>query len=211
MILMYVLLCLLAGFVAWGANHWYRSRKPETDPIKLLIKQAAKMKWVQTAEVREDGHGAAWTQRSVRFARGKEEAVLWPKSATITLVRNYASRMFDDFIELERWIKKNPRDPEVDIATGERLYLREIERFVIRHGHDFALLEATATDKEFFMAVATFQKAGFIAREAPEIIAALTLNALVRYKKDRKAALRLLSGFENGFRRKPSSGNGQAE
>ncbi len=138
----------------------YRNRRPETDPIKLLMKQAAKMKWKQTAEVREDGQGFAWTQRSVRFARGKEEAVLWYKDATITLVRDCAPPTFDDFIELEQWIKRNPRDTEVDTATGERLYQREIERFVIRHGHFLPLLEATATDKAFFMAVATFHALG---------------------------------------------------
>jgi hypothetical protein len=209
--LIYALLFLLAGAAIWGAIRWYRGHERETDPIKLRMRQAAKMKWEQTAEVEEDGQGAVWTQRSVRFLRGKEEAVLWYKDATVTLVRDYAPPTFDDFIELEQWIKKNPRDAEVDAATGERLYLREIERFVIRHGHFSPLLEATATHKDFFIAVATFHKAGYLAREAPEVVAALTLDALVRYEKDRNAAFRFLTGLENDFRRTPTTGNSQAE
>jgi hypothetical protein len=200
MYLVYAILVLLGCAVIWAAIRRYRGHERETDPIKLRMRQAAKMKWKQTAEITENGQGAAWTQRSVRFVRGKEEAVLWYKDATITLVRDYAPPTFDDFIELEQWIKRNPRDTEVDAATGERLYLREIERFVIRHGHLSPLLEATATDKAFFMAVATFHKAGYMAREAPEVVAALTLDALVRYEKDRNAALRFLTSLENDFR-----------
>jgi hypothetical protein len=146
-----VIVFLLAAAAAiWAAIRWYRSRELETDPIKLRMRQAAKMKWRATATVPEDGHGAAWTQASVRFVRGKEEAVLWYKDATVTLVRDYAPPTFDDFVELDRWIKRNPRDAEVDTATGERLYLREIERFVTRHGHFSSLLETTATDRDFF-------------------------------------------------------------
>jgi hypothetical protein len=74
---MYVPLSLLVGFVIWGAIRWYRHREPETDPIKSAMKQAARMKWKQTAEVEEDGQGRPWTQRSVRFERGKELAILW--------------------------------------------------------------------------------------------------------------------------------------
>jgi hypothetical protein len=81
-----VIVFLLAAAAAiWAAIRWYRSRELETDPIKLRMRQAAKMKWRATATVPEDGHGAAWTQASVRFVRGKEEAVLWYKDATVTL------------------------------------------------------------------------------------------------------------------------------
>ena len=148
------------------------------------------------------------TQRSVRFVRGKEEAVLWYKDSTITLVRDYAPPTFDDFIELEQWIKKNPSGSELDAVTGERLYLREIERFVIRHGHFLPLLEAATSDKAFFIAVATFQKAGYVAREDSVVVAALTLEALMRYDEDRNAALRFLTGLENDFRRKPPTDSG---
>jgi len=181
MYLAYAILVLLACAAIWAVIRWYRIREREVDPIKSRMRQAAKLKWKKIAEVTQDGQGAAWTQRSVRFVRGKEEAVLWYKDATITLVRDYAPPTFEDFIELEQWIKKNPRDTEVDAATGERLYLREIEKFVTRHGHFSPLLEATATDKAFFMALATFHKLGYAVREAPEIVAALTLDALLRF------------------------------
>jgi len=196
MYLIYAFVFLVAAAAIWVVVRWYRSRAHETDPIKSRLRQAARMKWRETGTVKEDGYGAAWTKRSVRFVRGKEEAVLWHKDATITLVRDYAPPTLDDFVELEQWIKRNPRDPEVDTATGERLYLREIERFVIRLGHFSSLLETTATDKDFFMAIATFHKAGYLAQEAPVVIAALTLEALMRYEKDRRAAMRFLSGLK---------------
>ena len=61
--------------------------KVESDPIELHMNQAAKLNWKKTAEIIKDGHVAPFTKRSVRFARGNEQAVLWHKDATITLVR----------------------------------------------------------------------------------------------------------------------------
>jgi hypothetical protein len=141
MYLVYAIIIFVACITIWAAIRWYRRRERIADPIKVRMRQAAKMKWTETARVTEDGQGALWTQRSVRFVRGKEEAVLWYKDATVTLVRDYAPPTFDDFVELERWVQKSPRDAEADAATGERLYLREIERFVIRHGHFSTLVE----------------------------------------------------------------------
>ena len=96
---------ILAGLFAcsavWLAIRRYRSRQRGSDPYKSRIRQAAKFGWKQIAEVPEDGFGAAWTQRSIRFARRDEEAVLWHKDATITLVREDAPFNFDDFSRLE--------------------------------------------------------------------------------------------------------------
>jgi hypothetical protein len=36
-------------------------------PIKMALKQTARMKWKQTAEAEMDGQGAAWTQGSRRM------------------------------------------------------------------------------------------------------------------------------------------------
>ena len=72
--LLYLLLLLLVGFVIWAAIRWYRTGERETDPIKLRIRQAAKLKWKQTAEIAEDGKGAAWTRRSVRFVSGERRS-----------------------------------------------------------------------------------------------------------------------------------------
>jgi hypothetical protein len=93
---------------------WHGSRQRESDPYKSRIRQAAKFGWKQTVEVPEDGFGAAWTQRSMRFVRGNEEAVLWHKDATITLVGVDAPLNFDDFVDVEKWIKANPIAAEAD-------------------------------------------------------------------------------------------------
>jgi hypothetical protein len=92
---------------------------------------SGQLKWKQTAEITENGQGAEWTKRSVRFVRGKEEAVLWHKDATVTLVRLYVPLDFDDFIELEEFITKHPREPDLDDATSERKYLQEMELFLL--------------------------------------------------------------------------------
>jgi hypothetical protein len=73
MYLVYAILVLLAFLAICAAIYWYRGRERETDPIKLRMRQAAKLKWKQTAEITEDGQSAVWTKRSVRFVRGKEE------------------------------------------------------------------------------------------------------------------------------------------
>ena len=107
------------------------------------------MKWNKTAEVNEDGQWAPWTRRSVHFARGKEEAVLWYKDAAITLVRRNVPFQFDDFLELETFISNYPRENDIDgidDVAGELKYLREIELFVVRHGYQDDLIHIKATD-----------------------------------------------------------------
>jgi hypothetical protein len=143
----------------------HRNEKPEPDQIKLLLKQAKDLKWEKAGEIQADGQGAEWMQRSIRFVRGKEEAVLWYKDATITLIWDWVSREFSDFIEIEEWVKNNPRDSEVDKLNGERLYLRNIDRFITRHGHSFDLLGAMATDADFSKFVDIFQKAGYYSQK----------------------------------------------
>jgi hypothetical protein len=147
----FILVALFACSAIWLAIRWHRSRQRENDPYKSRIRQAAKLGWKQTVEVPEDGFGAAWAQRSMRFVRGNDEAVLWHKDATITLVRVNAPFNFDDFVDVETWIKANPIAAEADLATEEGiLYIREIEKFVVRHGYYIPFLETLAFDPEFF-------------------------------------------------------------
>jgi hypothetical protein len=171
-----------------GLQDFQNEQKPE-----YLMRQATIMKWKQTSEIEEDGQIRPWwMQRSVRFERGKELAVLWHKNATITLIR-YPTHPFDDFVELEKWIKENPRnrieDFVEDFATGEILYLQLIDRFVRIHGHFFDLLETEAKDESFIIGVVKLYKAGYSVGEAPEKVAMLILDALLKYHKDRNASL----------------------
>src|SRR5262245_2474161 len=140
----YAILVLLICAAILAVFYW--NQKPETDLIELQIKQAAKLKWKKTAEITKDGEGASWTKRSMRFARGKEEAVLWHKDATITLVRLHVPIDFDDFAELEDFIAKHPREANLDDATGELRYLQEMELFFVRHGYRDDMLHIQATD-----------------------------------------------------------------
>jgi len=196
-----ILVGLFACSAVWLAICWHRSRQNGSDPYKSRIRQAAKFGWKQTAEVPEDGFGAAWAQRSIRFARNDEEAVLWHKDATITLLRVPAPFNFDDFVELEGWIKKNTRDVEIGDVTGEVLYFREIEKFVTMHGHHITFLETQITDVAFFMGYYKLSKEGYAAQQNPRLIAGLTLEALTLYPKDRDKALRFLSGFADDVKR----------
>jgi hypothetical protein len=193
MYLAYAILVLLVCTAIWAAIHWYWSQKSETDLIKLRMKQAAKTKWKKTAEVKEDRQGAPWTQRSVHFARGKDEAVLWYKDATITLVRLNVPFDFDGFIELEEFIVKHPREHDIDDAIGELKYLREMELFVIRHGYRDDLMHIQATDIQFLTAFGKLFKAGYAANEESVVIAALVLDGILRYKKDPNGAVNYLT------------------
>jgi len=204
----FILVALFACSAIWLPIRWHRSRQRESDPYKSRIRQAAKFGWKQTVEVPEDGFGAAWTQRSMRFVRGNEEAVLWHKDATITLVGVDAPFNFDDFVDVEKWIKANPIAAEADTATE---YIREIEKFVVRHGHYISFLEARAFDQEFFMGFLKLYKAGYDAKENPRLIAGLMLEALMLYPKDRDKALRFLSGFANDVKREPRADSNQTE
>ncbi len=188
---------LIAAMIILGASvvalYFLRNRRTKpTDPIESLIRQAEKLRWIQVAKVEKDGVGAAWTQRSIRFARGKEEAVVWYKDATVTLVRVHAPPTFESFLKLEDWIARNPSDNDDDL-NPEIVYLREIGKFIIRHGHFMDLLEVEATDEKFFYSTASLKKAGYAAKQDPVIIAALILDALKQYENDRGRALAFLA------------------
>lgn len=81
----------------------------------------------------------------------------------------------------------------------------------MRHGHYWSFIEARAFDKDFFMGCYKLYKAGYVSGENPGLIAALMLEALMLYPKDRDKALRFLSGFENDVKRKPWTNSNQAE
>jgi hypothetical protein len=83
------------------------------DLVEALVRQAITMNWKQVHEIKRDNVAAdsyAQAMVSLRFERGNEEAVVWRKDATVTLVRNYAPRTFDGFDELEQWLAKNPKN-----------------------------------------------------------------------------------------------------
>lgn len=173
----------------------------ETDPVKSKVEQAIKLKWKKTAEITEDGEGAEWTKRSVHFVRGEEEAVLWHKDATVTLVRLHVSRDFDDFIELEEFIAKHPREPDLDDATGEQKYLQEMDLFFVRHGYRDDLLHIQATDYAFLVAFGKLFKAGYAAGKASVVVAALVLHVIHFYEQDRERAIRWLTRTTEDFNR----------
>jgi len=101
-------------------------------------------------------------------------------------VRIHSPPTFESFDELEDWLAKNPDNNHDGRVTEELLYLREIEKFIIRAGHFDTLLEAQGTDKEFYFALANHHKAAYSAGEDAKVVAALTLEALRRYQIDRK-------------------------
>lgn len=199
--LLYALLVLISCTAIWAAIWWYRGREQETDPIKLRIRQAAKLKWTQTDEITKDGQGAEWTKRSMRFIRDKEEAVLWHEDATVTLVRLNVPLNFDDFIECEEFIARHPREPELDDLTGERKYLQEIELFFVRHGHRDDLLHIQATDYAFLVAFGKLIKASYAASENSVVVAALVLSAVQFYEQDRERSIRWLTGTTEDLNR----------
>jgi hypothetical protein len=166
------------------------------------MKQAAKLKWKKVAEVKESGLGAPWTQPSVRFARGNDEAVLWYEDATITLVRLNVPFDFGDFIELEEFVVTHPREHDIDDANEELKYLREIELFAIRHGYRDDLTYIQATDIQFFTAYGNLFKAGYAANEESVVIGALVLDGILRYKKDQIGAINFLTRLIDDIRPK---------
>jgi hypothetical protein len=192
---------ILTGSLVWAAVRWYRHRNSETNPVKLRMREAVKFGWEQTAEIEADGQGAIWTRRSVRFVRGKEEAVLWHKDATVTLVRLYVPPDFEGFIELEEFIAKHPREADIDEATGERKYLQEIELFVTRHGYRDDLMHIQATDYTFLVAFGKFYKAGYAAGEDSVVVAAFLLDVVKVYDQDRERSLRWLIETTGDFNR----------
>jgi hypothetical protein len=161
----------------------------------------------KTAEITKDGEGAPWTKRSVRFTRGNEEAVLWHKDATITLVRLYLPLDFDDFIELEEFIAKHPREANLDDAIDELRYLREMELFFVRHGYRDDLLHIKATDYAFLVAFGELFKAGYAAGEDSVVLAALVLHAIQFYEQDRKRSIRWLTRTTEDLNRSRPAGD----
>ena len=127
--------------------------------------------------------------------------MLWQKDATITLVRLHLVRDFDDFVELEEFIVKHPRETDIDGATGERRYLQEIELFFVRHGYRDRLMLIQATDYEFLVAFGKLFKAGYAAGEDSAVIAALVLHTIQFYEQDRERTIRWLTRTTDDFNR----------
>jgi hypothetical protein len=190
---------ILTGLLAWAAVRWYRRRAIEVDSVTARMKQAAKLKWQRASEIEADGQPTTWALRSVRFVRGKEEAVLWHKDATVTLVRLDAPIDFEDFIELEEFIANHPRNVDLDNATGELKFLREIELYVARHGYRDDLLHIQATDYDFLVAFGKYYKAGYAAGEDSPVVAALLLDVVKIYEQDRKRSMRWLAKTTEDF------------
>lgn len=191
---------LLASLAILAALRWYRGRP--LDPFQFKTKQAAKLKWKQSGAVTKDGQAAPFTKRSIRFVRGSEEAVLWYKDANVTLVRLNVPFEFDDFLELEDFLKTHPR--ETDDATEEIKYLREIELFFIRHGYRDDMMQTQATDYDFFVALAKLCKAGYAAGVESLVVAPFVLHAFQFYTKDRDRTLRWLTSTAEDFHRDDS-------
>ncbi|MFB9262841.1 hypothetical protein ACFFWD_06585 [Bradyrhizobium erythrophlei] len=179
-------------------------RKP--NPFDSKIRQAPKYKWKKTTEVPHDGTEAPFTKRSVRFIRGKEEAVLWHKDAKITLVRLNVPFEFEDFVELEEFIATHPREDDLDNTTGETRYSREMELFFVRHRCSDDMMHIQATDYEFLVAFAKLRKAAYAAGEASVVVAGYVLYAVVQfYNKDRKRAIRWLTSQADDYVRGSAS------
>jgi hypothetical protein len=197
---MLIWLITLAAAASCAYALWSLWKSYTDDPVQVLLRQATRMNWVQTATVEKDGQGAVWTKRSIRLRRNDEEAVIWYKNATITLVRVPRPETFKTFVELEQSLAENQENNDDDETPHEKLYLCEIERFVIRHGYYQSLLEVQGTDETFCIASFKLYKVGYLADEAPTVIAALTLDALSQYHEDRRRSLEFLIWMENDYR-----------
>ena len=170
-----------------------------SDLVEALVKQAKDLAWEHTATIERDGQGLVWAKRSIRFVRGKEEAVIWCESATITLVRVHFPPTFDNFLELEQWLAQHPNDEENETPSPEIAYYREIQKFVIRMGYFETLVKAEA-DESFFFACPDFRKRGYLAGEDATVVAGLYLEALYQYEKGYKSlSVRHLKGYASSF------------
>jgi hypothetical protein len=176
-------------------------RSMEADPFEAKIGQALKLRWKKKAEIAKDGEGGlTWTKRSVLFSHGDEEAVLWHKDSTITLVRPHLPLDFDDFAELEEFIARYPREADDD-ATDELRYLRKMELFFVRHGYRDDLARIQGTDYAFLVAFGELFKAGYAAGEDSVVLAALVLHVIQFYEQDRERSIRWLTRTTEDLKR----------
>ena len=185
---------IVIGVAAICAGPIYSFWKTCNHRARVLARQAKEMGWVRTGTVKRDGYPVAWTKRYVRFGRGNEEAVVWHKDATVTLVRAHAPPTFGSFFELEHWLAKNPNESHDGEADGEKLYLQRIDKHITRMGYFQTLLEAQATDQIFYLECTKFWKSGYLAGESAEVVATLTLDAFMRYEKDRMGSVAFMAG-----------------
>ena len=133
--------------------------------------------------------------------------MLWRKDAKITLVRLSVPFDFDDFIKLEDFIAKHPREADLDDANGERKYLHEMELYFVRHGYRDDMMHIQATDYSFFVAFGKLVKAAYAAGENNIVLAALVLNAIEFYEQDRERSIRWLTRMTEDFTRPAPQGS----
>jgi hypothetical protein len=135
-----ILVAAICVYALWSL--W----KAYSHPAQVLLRQAINMNWVRGGTIKKDGY------RNVRLTRENEEAIIWHETGNVLLVRVHCPLTFDDFIELERWLTHEERSAEPEDeeeVDEERLYYREIEKYITRHGYFEPLLHTQATDEEF--------------------------------------------------------------
>jgi hypothetical protein len=96
---------------------------------------------------------------------------------------------------------KHPREADLDDATGERKYLREMELFFVRHGYRDDISHLQATDYAFLVAYGELFKAGYGSGEDSVVLAALVLHVMQFYEQDRERSIRWLTRTTEDFNR----------
>jgi hypothetical protein len=74
--------------------------------IELLWIQGKSLGWKLYSPDRNDSK----SKLMMHYVRGNEEVTLWPKLGKITLLRSGLWPGFDDFLELEEWLRNHPKN-----------------------------------------------------------------------------------------------------
>lgn len=170
--------------------------KAYTDQSHVLGRQAANMNWIAVGRV-EDADG----YKNVKLARNGMEAVISFQNKNVELVYPPHSAPFKDFIELERWITKLEEDDinEEELDDEELNYYEEINRITASYGFYEPLLELQGTDPEFCIASMDLHKTGYETGKSPRSVAALTVEAVHEYKKNRELSIIFLQTLAENF------------
>lgn len=87
-------------------------------------------------------------------------------------------------------------------SSEEEKYYEAVESYITSMGWYERLLELQGTDTDYCIASMKVYKAGYLARQSAQVVGALVIESVPRYKLNRELAMLFLEAIENSFVRK---------
>lgn len=181
---------LAAGVIFYiGRAMWRAHKHPST---KLGV-QAAGLGWGTLGHIKDN---AGYSKH--RVGRGPYEALILFRTGEVQLIQPEVQQPFNDFIEVDRWIREFEQDAKE--TDPEALYIRSVEAVVQALGRLTRLRQIEETDECFALSVSMACTMAFGANVSHKVVGHLVRDAVNHYENDPALAIAFLDSLVSKWR-----------